>query len=173
MTRSDDTFIPLAERVHFARSLKASLFISIHADYLPHSEGSAQGATVYTLSDKASDAEAARLAEAEQFIDALPQGFDTPVGERGQKLSGGQRQRISIARAVLKDAPILILDEATSSVDNETEQAIQRSLEYVALGRTTIVIAHRLTTIQNADQIFTLEHGRIVDQRLRAPRAAQ
>jgi ATP-binding cassette subfamily B protein len=117
--------------------------------------------------------EAARLAEAEQFIDALPQGFDTPVGERGQKLSGGQRQRISIARAVLKDAPILILDEATSSVDNETEQAIQRSLEYVALGRTTIVIAHRLTTIQNADQIFTLEHGRIVDQRLRAPRAAQ
>jgi ATP-binding cassette subfamily B protein len=117
--------------------------------------------------------EAARLAEAEQFIDALPQGFDTPVGERGQKLSGGQRQRISIARAVLKDAPILILDEATSSVDNETEQAIQRSLEYVALGRTTIVIAHRLTTIKNADQVFTLEQGRIVDQRQRAPRAAQ
>jgi ATP-binding cassette, subfamily B, bacterial len=117
--------------------------------------------------------EAARLAEAEQFIDALPEGFDTQVGERGQKLSGGQRQRISIARAVLKDAPILILDEATSSVDNETEQAIQRSLEYVALGRTTIVIAHRLTTIQNADQVFTLERGRIVDQRQRAPRAAQ
>jgi ABC-type multidrug transport system fused ATPase/permease subunit len=74
---------------------------------------------------------------------------------------------------VLKDAPILILDEATSSVDNETEQAIQRSLEYVAVGRTTLVIAHRLTTIQNADQVFTLERGRIVDQRQRAPRAAQ
>jgi ATP-binding cassette, subfamily B, bacterial len=125
------------------------------------------------VSDRERLREAARLAEAEQFIDALPQGFDTPVGERGQKLSGGQRQRISIARAVLKDAPILILDEATSSVDNETEQAIQRSLEYVALGRTTIVIAHRLTTIKNADQVFTLEHGRIVDQRQRAPRAAQ
>jgi ATP-binding cassette, subfamily B, bacterial len=125
------------------------------------------------ISDRERLREAARLAEAEQFIDALPQGFDTPVGERGQKLSGGQRQRISIARAVLKDAPILILDEATSSVDNETEQAIQRSLEYVALGRTTIVIAHRLSTIKNADQVFTLEHGRIVEQRQRAPRAAQ
>jgi ATP-binding cassette, subfamily B, bacterial len=124
------------------------------------------------VSDPARLREAARLAEAEQFIDALPQGFDTPVGERGQKLSGGQRQRISIARAILKDAPILILDEATSSVDNETEEAIQRSLERVAVGRTTIIIAHRLTTIRNAGQVFTLENGRISAQRSGRARVA-
>ena len=85
---------------------------------------------------------------------SLPQGYDTIVGERGQKLSGGQRQRVSIARAVLKDPPVLILDEATSSVDNETEALIQRSLEKIAVGRTTIVIAHRLSTVRNADRIF-------------------
>ncbi len=116
---------------------------------------------------------AARLAEADEFIMALPQGYDTAVGERGQKLSGGQRQRVSIARAILKDAPILILDEATSSVDNETEAAIQRSLERIAIGRTTLVIAHRLTTIQNADQVFSLEDGNIVDRRSKAASAAQ
>lgn len=117
------------------------------------------------VSDARRIREAARSAEAEAFIDALPQGFDTPVGERGQKLSGGQRQRVSIARAILKDAPILILDEATSSVDNETEAAIQRSLERVAVGRTTLIVAHRLTTIRNADQVFTMEAGRIVGER--------
>ena len=125
------------------------------------------------IKDPARIREAARLAEAEAFIDALPQGFDTQVGERGQKLSGGQRQRISLARAILKDAPIVILDEATSSVDNETEAAIQRSLETIALGRTTLVIAHRLTTTRNADQILTVEHGRIVDRKMRAEAAAQ
>jgi ATP-binding cassette subfamily B protein len=123
--------------------------------------------------DAARIREAARLAEAEVFIDALPQGFDTRVGERGQKLSGGQRQRVSIARAILKDAPILILDEATSSVDNETEAAIQRSLERVAASRTTIIVAHRLTTIRNADQVFTLENGKITDRRRRDAPAAQ
>jgi ATP-binding cassette subfamily B protein len=102
---------------------------------------------------------AAQIAEAHEFIMALPQGYETIVGERGIKLSGGQRQRISIARAVLKDPPILILDEATSSVDNETEAAIQRSLERIAVGRTTIVIAHRLSTVRNADAIFVLENG--------------
>jgi len=107
--------------------------------------------------------EAARVAEALEFIEALPQGWDTIVGERGQKLSGGQRQRVSIARAVLKDPPILVLDEATSSVDNETEAAIQRSLEKLAIGRTTIVIAHRLSTVRNADRIYTLEHGRLAE----------
>ena len=105
--------------------------------------------------------EAAHIAEAHDFIIQLPQGYDTIVGERGQKLSGGQRQRISIARAVLKDPPILILDEATSSVDNETEAAIQRSLERIAVGRTTVVIAHRLSTVRNADMIFVLDGGHL------------
>ena len=108
--------------------------------------------------------EAAIAAEAHQFIMELPQGYDTIVGERGQKLSGGQRQRLSIARAVLKDPPILVLDEATSAVDNETEAAIQRSLERIAIGRTTIVIAHRLSTVRNADQIFVLDQGRLAEQ---------
>jgi ATP-binding cassette subfamily B protein len=105
--------------------------------------------------------EAAKTAEAHEFIMQLPKGYDTVVGERGQKLSGGQRQRISIARALLKNPPILILDEATSSVDNETEAAIQRSLERIAVGRTTIIIAHRLSTVRNADHIFVLEGGKL------------
>jgi ATP-binding cassette, subfamily B, bacterial len=107
--------------------------------------------------------EAAKIAEAHDFIMSLPQGYDTIVGERGQKLSGGQRQRISIARAILKDPPVLILDEATSSVDNETEALIQRSLERIAIGRTTIVIAHRLSTVRNADRIFVLEGGQLIE----------
>ncbi|ACY18123.1 ABC transporter ATP-binding protein [Haliangium ochraceum] len=107
--------------------------------------------------------EAARIAEAHDFIAALPQGYDTHVGERGQKLSGGQRQRISIARAVLADPPILVLDEATSAVDNETEAAIQRSLRRIAVGRTTIVIAHRLSTVRHADRIYVLENGRLAE----------
>lgn len=108
--------------------------------------------------------QAANIAEAHDFIVDLPQGYDTIVGERGQKLSGGQRQRLSIARAVLKDPPVLILDEATSSVDNETEAAIQRSMERIAVGRTTIVIAHRLSTVRNADMIFVLEKGKLIEQ---------
>jgi len=108
--------------------------------------------------------EAAKIAEAHEFIMSLPQGYDTIVGERGQKLSGGQRQRISIARAILKNPPVLVLDEATSSVDNETEAAIQRSLEKIAVGRTTIVIAHRLSTVRNADRIFVLENGTLKEQ---------
>lgn len=105
--------------------------------------------------------EAAKIAEAHEFIGELPHGYDTVVGERGQKLSGGQRQRLSIARAVLTDPPILVLDEATSSVDNETEAAIQRSLERIAVGRTTIVIAHRLSTIRAADMIYVLQDGQL------------
>jgi ATP-binding cassette subfamily B protein len=107
---------------------------------------------------------AARIAEAHGFIMDLPQGYETIVGERGQKLSGGQRQRISIARAVLKDPPVLVLDEATSAVDNETEAAIQRSLERIVVDRTTIVIAHRLSTVRNADRIFVLDRGELREQ---------
>ncbi len=106
---------------------------------------------------------AAKVGEAHDFIVRLPQGYETIVGERGQKLSGGQRQRIAIARAVLKNPPILILDEATSAVDNETEAAIQRSLERITVDRTTIAIAHRLSTIRNADCIYVMEHGQLVE----------
>ncbi len=108
--------------------------------------------------------EAATLAEAHEFITRLPNGYDTVVGERGQKLSGGQRQRIAMARAVLKDAPILVLDEATASVDNETEAAMQRSLRTVCLDRTTIIIAHRLSTVRHAACINVLDRGRVVER---------
>jgi len=105
--------------------------------------------------------EAAQIANAHEFITRLPDGYDTLIGERGVKLSGGQKQRLAIARAVLKDAPVLILDEATSSVDTETELLIQQALERLMVGRTTIVIAHRLSTIRNADAIVVLEGSRI------------
>ena len=105
----------------------------------------------------------AEFAEAAEFIGRLPRSYDTVVGERGQKLSGGQRQRLSIARALLKHPPILILDEATSAVDNETEAAIQRSLERISHSCTTVVIAHRLSTIVNADRIYVMDQGRIVE----------
>ncbi len=106
---------------------------------------------------------AAQAAEAHEFIRALPQGYRTPVGERGMKLSGGQRQRLALARAILKDPPILVLDEATSAVDNETEAAIQRSLDKLVQGRTSILIAHRLSTVRLAHCIHVMEAGRIAE----------
>jgi ATP-binding cassette, subfamily B, bacterial len=108
--------------------------------------------------------EAAAIAEADRFINELPQAYETIVGERGQKLSGGQKQRIAIARAILKDPPILILDEATSAVDNETEAAIAKSLEKITQNRTTIAIAHRLSTIRHSDCIYVMDYGQLIEQ---------
>ena len=113
--------------------------------------------------DPAAIENAARIAEAHDFIIQLPDHYNTIVGERGQKLSGGQRQRLAIARAILKNPPILVLDEATSAVDNETEAAIQRSLDRITQNRTTVAIAHRLSTIRNADRIYVMDHGQLVE----------
>ena len=103
------------------------------------------------------------VAEASNFIEDLPDTWETLVGEGGHRLSGGQRQRLAIARAVLKDAPVLILDEATSAVDNETEAALQRSISKISSDRTAIIIAHRLSTIRNAERIVVLENGAIIE----------
>ena len=107
---------------------------------------------------------AAEAAGIHDFIDDLPEGYDTQVGPRGARLSGGQRQRVAIARAMLKNAPILLLDEATSSLDSETERQVQRALKILMTGRTTLVIAHRLSTVIDADVIYVMEQGRVVEQ---------
>jgi subfamily B ATP-binding cassette protein MsbA len=117
--------------------------------------------------DEKSEAEviaAAKAAHAWEFIENLPQGLDTKIGENGLNLSGGQRQRLALARAILKNAPILILDEATSALDNESERAIQDTLEQLKKGRTTLVIAHRLSTIENADKIVVMNQGEIIEE---------
>ncbi|HQN01876.1 MAG TPA: ATP-binding cassette domain-containing protein, partial [Candidatus Hydrogenedentes bacterium] len=108
--------------------------------------------------------EAAEAAHADLFIDQLPNGFDTVIGESGCTLSGGQRQRLAIARAIIKDPALLILDEATSSLDSESEHLIQEALDRFVQGRTTIVIAHRLSTVQRADRILVIDEGRIIEQ---------
>jgi ATP-binding cassette, subfamily B, bacterial len=107
---------------------------------------------------------AARAAYAEAFIQDLPQGYDTDLGDRGVRLSGGQRQRIAIARAMLKNAPLLLLDEATSALDAQSEHMVQAALDQAMIGRTTLVIAHRLATVQRADVIWVLDRGRLVEQ---------
>ena len=115
----------------------------------------------------ASDADvnaAAAAAHAIEFIDRLPQGMDTRVGERGVKLSGGQRQRIALARVFLKDPVVVVLDEATSSLDNESERLVEEAMEELLRGRTTLIIAHRLRTVRRADRVLVLEHGRIVEE---------
>jgi ATP-binding cassette, subfamily B, bacterial MsbA len=130
-------------------------------------EGSVADNIAYGCRDKVSSLQiktAADLAFVTEFVQSLPDGFDTLIGEGGARLSGGQRQRIAIARAILKDAPILILDEATSALDNESEHVIQAALESVMKGRTTFVVAHRLSTIEKADKIVVMGDGEILEQ---------
>jgi ATP-binding cassette subfamily B protein len=146
------------------KSLRRQISIVLQDVFLFH--GTVRENVLFGRPDAREDdlVEATKIANAYEFITRLPHGFDTLIGERGVKLSGGQKQRLAIARAVLKDAPILILDEATSSVDTETEMLIQQALERLMVGRTTIIIAHRLSTVRNADLIVVLEGSRIVEQ---------
>lgn len=146
------------------QTLRRNIALVSQDVYLFH--GTIKENIAYSL-EQVTDAQledAAKKAELHQFIVSLPDGYDTLVGERGIKLSGGQRQRLSLARAILKDAPILILDEATSAVDTETERAIQRNIHQFTKGKTAIVIAHRLSTIRQADRIFILDKGTIAEQ---------
>ncbi|NUS60370.1 MAG: lipid A export permease/ATP-binding protein MsbA [Lysobacter sp.] len=137
-------------------SQRVILFDASIADNVAY--GEMQGATSDRLSD------AVRGANAMEFVERLPDGMDTRIGEHGGRLSGGQRQRLAIARAMLKDAPLLILDEATAALDNESERLVQDALEHLMPDRTTIVIAHRLSTIEHADQVLVLDEGRLVEQ---------
>jgi subfamily B ATP-binding cassette protein MsbA len=130
------------------------LFDDTIASNIAYGAGGASRATIEA---------AARAAHAHEFVAALPQGYDTVIGERGQRLSGGQRQRLAIARALLKDAPILVLDEATSALDAESEMLVQEALANLMRNRTSFVIAHRLSTIRRADAILVLERGRLVE----------
>lgn len=175
------TLLALLERFHMPSS--GRIFID-GQDIANVSRASLRGAIAYvsqqpylfegTVRDnirygrpEASDAEteeAARLAHADEFVRLMPQGYDTPIGENGASLSGGQRQRLSIARAILRDAPILLLDEATSALDARSEAAVQEALQTAMAGRTTIVIAHRLATVVDADRIIVLEGGVVVEE---------
>ena len=145
------------------QSLREQVAIVLQDVFLFH--GTVRENILFGRADASEDAviDAAKIANAHDFITDLSDGYDTLIGERGVKLSGGQKQRLSIARAILKDAPILVLDEATSSVDTETELLIQQALERLMEGRTTIIIAHRLSTIRNADMIVVLKGKGIVE----------
>ena len=141
-------------------------FISVVAQESVLFEGSIKENIVYGL-DEVSDGElesALRAANAMEFVERLPDGWDTVVGERGAKLSGGQKQRVAIARALIRDPKVLLLDEATSSLDSESEKLIQSALDILMQGRTTFVVAHRLSTVHKADQIIVLDKGFVVER---------
>jgi ATP-binding cassette, subfamily B, bacterial len=146
------------------RSLREQISIVLQDVFLFH--GTARENILFGRLDATEEqvVAAAKVANAHEFLANLPDGYETIIGERGVKLSGGQKQRLAIARAVLKDAPVLILDEATSSVDTHTELLIQQALERLMVGRTTIIIAHRLSTIRSADKIVVLEGSHITQQ---------
>jgi ATP-binding cassette, subfamily B, bacterial len=146
------------------KSLAATVGLVSQETYLFHAS---IGENLRFACPEASDEEiedAARAAQIHELISGLPDGYDTPVGERGYRFSGGEKQRMAIARTILRNPPVLVLDEATSALDNETERAVQQALDELSRGRTTIAIAHRLSTIQDADQILVLESGRIVER---------
>ena len=145
-------------------SLRSNIGVVAQDVYL--FSGTIRDNLVYGKSDATDEEmiEAAKKAGAHDFISAMPNGYDTYIGERGVKLSGGQKQRISIARVFLKDPPVLLLDEATSALDNESEKLVQESLERLSQGRTTLTIAHRLTTIRNADEIIVLTENGVEEQ---------
>ena len=142
------------EAILFNDSFRNNIAFSLTPDPSPKREGSVESAII----------SASKIANAYDFIMASEQGFDTNIGDRGGRLSGGQRQRVSIARAILKNPPILILDEATSALDTESERLVQEALERLMKTRTTVAIAHRLSTIKNADEICVLHEGRIVER---------
>ena len=148
------------------RDLRSNIALVSQDVYLFH--GTIAENIAYGLHESEIDHErvrsAAALARLHDFVESLPEGYDSLVGERGIKLSGGQRQRLSIARAILKDAPVMIFDEATSSVDTETEREIQANLDELTRGRTAVVIAHRLSTIRNADRILVMADGTIAEE---------
>lgn len=144
----------LRKHIALVQQEPALFATSIYENILYGKDGASEGEVI----------EAAKLANAHSFISALPEGYSTKVGERGVQLSGGQKQRVAIARAVLKNPEILLLDEATSALDVESERVVQQALQRLMRKRTTIIVAHRLSTIKNADQISVIESGKIIEQ---------
>lgn len=144
----------LRKHIALVQQEPALFAASIYENILYGKDGASEGEVI----------EAAKLANAHSFISALPEGYSTKVGERGVQLSGGQKQRVAIARAVLKNPEILLLDEATSALDVESERVVQQALQRLMRKRTTIIVAHRLSTIKNADQISVIESGKIIEQ---------
>lgn len=144
----------LRKHIALVQQEPALFATSIYENILYGKDGASEGEVI----------DAAKLANAHSFISALPEGYSTKVGERGVQLSGGQKQRVAIARAVLKNPEILLLDEATSALDVESERVVQQALQRLMRKRTTIIVAHRLSTIKNADQISVIESGKIIEQ---------